>query len=738
MKSSFFFRAVGLSIVLIVLIVSSCRKKDLSADIDPTTPDIPTQTPPVFTNAQPRIMSDYELDRNKSLTGHLLVNTLNKVNWGELIPGIFGFGMGIYDIVSWTKSYAEHQKELKEMNKINTEINMLRAQDSLISADITELVVQLSYSTAEIMNQINNAAAMQYINDIKMRFGNQDHNGLRYYSSAGANYENNVSGYDTVFMSGVLQQELSGFIQTHVTTTHLDDDFNGLNLLICPVIPMDSSCLFTFAKMLVSQSAMAVRDTSTWEDFTMNNYLLFENYFFSLLNYQYEAATIKINVLKETDTLQMKTYIQNTVIPAIREEADMFLQAAHYLLVNIADYRSLKRWKNDIAFSGLAMAPNIDMFHATARAQFRVAELYQILDISDQPVYGSIIVPQNYCNSSPFVQVGSSGYLGPNYPLQYFRGIMPYTLWTSSTAVYDNNWNVYHYNLPAGGSGAMNITVNATWAHRSSGPGYGTITPLWYNPANPEETSTVQTDSCIIQFASFCLSWQWGTLMTDQITTAGGVANRALFGNFVIDPFHAYDCHWCGNPKSSDSMVAPFIAQWHTNQVKWENVQKNAQRLFYNGLNGPSPFNYTLGAEIDPYSSGAVYVYDQITMPVNIQTVPPRGGVAMFASYATQLTLGPWPSNLKDINFKIGSTIVDCKDSCGCSTRPAYMSNGDVINVGSISGSGIGMSQPQPSSGTYYPGFQFWFNVSNSSVETGAQVKVLMDAQMVFTGYAVQ
>jgi hypothetical protein len=722
----------------IFLLATSCRKKD-DSDSGPVNPVDPTQVPPVFNNAQPRLMSEFEISRNKPINGHLLVNSLGKINWGELIPGAFGFGIGIFDIVSWTKSYAEHQKELKEMNQINSEINLLHVQDSLISAGITELVEQLNYSTAQIMNQINNAAAMQYISDIKMRFGNQDHNGLRYYSLAGANYENNKPGYDSVFMSGVLQQELTGFINTNVLTPVIDNDFNGLNLLICPVIPMDTSCLFTFAKLLVSQSAMSVKDTSEFADFTMYNYLLLESYFFSLLNYQYEAATIKINVLKQADTLQMQAYVQNTMIPAFKEEADMFLQAASYLLVNIADYRSLSRWKKDAAFSGLSMAPNTDMYNAMARAQFRVAELYQTLDLTDQPVFGSIIVPRNFCSSPPLVQIGTSGSLGPNSAVQSFRGIIPYTLWSGSgTALYDNNWDVYHYNLPAGsGTGMRLVQVNPTWPHISQGPGYGYITPLWYNPANPDETSSTQTDSCIIQFASFCLSWQWGTLMTDYITTATGVVNRALFGNFEIDPFGAYDCHWCGNPKSSDSMKAPFIAQWHSDQLKWENIQNDAQRSFRNVLGGQSPFHYTLTDVMQPYSSGSVYLYDQVTMPVSVPRVPPNGGISMFASYTVSLALDPWPSTLKEVNLKIGSTLIDSKDSCGCSDRPAWISNGNVVNVGSLAGSGSGLGFPQPA-GTYYPGFQYWFNVYKSSVNTNVTVQFYMDAQMVFTGYAVQ
>ncbi|MEI6433979.1 MAG: hypothetical protein WCP32_03975 [Bacteroidota bacterium] len=731
-------RLALLFIIGSLLLTSACRKKDI-VDYVPVTPVDPTNVPPLFDNKQPTIMSNFEISRNESMQGHLLTKSLNSIPWediGEGVMSIFGIGMGIFDIVTWIDGYKEYQEEMKQMSEMNSQLDKLHVQDSLLGAGITKLVMQLNYSTALIMNQINNTAAMGYISDIQTRFGNQDHNGLRYYSLAGAKYQNHVAGYDSAYMSGPLHASLTSFENINTTTPYLDNDFNGLYLLICPVIPMDTSCLMTFAKVLVSQSAMRGMDTTDSKDFIMNNYLLLENYFFTLINYQFQAATIKANVLISADTLQAQSFILSAVAPAILAETDMFLQAARYLLLNVADYRSNARWAKDIKFSAISMAPNPDIFDALSRAQFRVTELYQALDAPCEVVWGSIITPKNYCSSPPLVQIGSSPSLPPGSPVQEFKGIIPYTRWSGSQATFGNTWDIYNYNLPAGsGSGAQNISVNPTWPHLSQGPGYGTITPLWYNPRNPAETSTVQTDSCFVQFASFSLAWQWGTLMTDYLTTSVGLDNGNMYANFESYPGGGQECAMCGNPKSSDSMKAPFIAQWHTNQTKWENVQKDAQRYYGSITGGYSPFHYSLQANMQPYSSGAEFVYDQVTVPVSIPGIPSNGGFSMFASYSTTLGLNPWPSSLKNVNFKIGSTIIDCKDSCGCSTKSAFMSNGDVVNVGQIGGSGIGSSLSQ-GSGWYHPGFQYWFTINNSGVTTSTSVQVYIDAQIVFTGYA--
>ncbi|MEI7981447.1 MAG: hypothetical protein WCI71_07315 [Bacteroidota bacterium] len=719
-------RRMLIFLVGFLVLTSACRKKD-TTESGPVPPADTTHVPPVFNNVQPKIMSEFEIRKGVSMHGHLLTNSLTEVD-----P--FGIAMGLFDVINFIEGFEEHKQE---MDELNSKLNHLHVQDSLLSTGIADLINQMNYSTAVIMNQINDAVALGYISDIQTRYGNQDHNGLRYYSQAGANYKHNVPGYDSVFMAGPLRTELISFDSVNSRTPQIDHDFNGLNLLICPVIPMDTSCLMTFAKVLIGQFSMAGEDTS--QAAMVNTYLLLESYFLTLMNYQFEAATVKMNVLKNIDTLQAQSFWASTVRPAFLAETDMFLQAANYLLINLCDYRTNARWQKDIPFSGISMAPNAGLLNAMARAQFRVAGLYQALHASPQVVYGSIIVPRGFCASPPLIQIGSDPYLLPAGVAQGCKARFPYAEWNytnMATCTPDNYWMIYNYNLPANaGSGSSSINVNPTWPRLSQSTGYGTITPLWYNPRNPAETSPVKTDSCIIQFASFCLSWQWGILMTDYINASFGVENRNLFCQFENPIF----CPWCGNGSNSTQLIAPLVAQWHSDQDIFEHIQQDAERNFgRTSLGNNSPFHYQLTVSMQPYSSGAVFLYDQIAMPVSVPQMLPNGYFSFFTSYSTAVNLNPWPSSLKNLSFMMGSTINDMNspDGCGtCTDRACYISNGNIVKGALSTGTGMAYS-PYETSGTYYPGFQYWLNVYKSNVATSASIQVYIDAQVVFTGYA--
>jgi hypothetical protein len=281
----------------------------------------------------------------------------------------------------------------------------------------------------------------------------------------------------------------------------------------------------------------------------------------------------------------------------------------------------------------------------------------------------------------------------------------------------------------------MNINIIPTWPNTSTGPGYGTITPLWYNPRNPEETSPVETDSCTLNFASFCLSWEWGNLMSDYIALSPGMDNRNLYCNFGSPLF----CPWCGNGSSSQQLNAPLIVQWHSSQQIFENFQTDYTRTY--GMNSShlqSPFNYQLQVTVQPYSSGAVYVYDQVGTPVGVDHCLQGGSISLFSSYTCNATFAPAPS-VQASEFRIGSLLADCHTYCGlnCSSRPCYLSSGDAITGSYTNGSGYGFGSPyQNFSGHLTPSYQYWFNIYHSDNPTNLNVNIRINAQEVFLGYS--
>lgn len=711
-----------------LMLTSGCKKND-NPEPDPVKPVDPVYVPPVFTNAQPQIMSQYEVSNKLSRQGHLLTKSVQEIDPYDKISSAF-------EVLTFLNNFGVHEKE---MNAVFGKLNNLLTQDSLLQVSINNLADQLNFTKTLILNQLNNEVLMNYITDIQSHMSISNSQGLRYYGQAGANYQNHVPGYDSLYLVNTILPQANAFIQQTMSTPDLDNDINGLYLMMCPVIPLDTSCMMTFAQLLIGQFASHNLSPDSLSDL-MNTYLLLESYFYTILNYQYQAATVKMNALRQADSLQAQSYFANNFTPVVLDECDMFLQASAYLMLSICDYRTQARWKENMAYAGLFMSPNTHIFSPLARAQFNVRLLNDLLGNSEEVIYGGIFTPRNYCTSEPEVGVGGMS-AQPPWITQLAKSRNPYTLWSSGSLPScspDNLYQIRHYALSAGSgvSQTLNMTVTPTWPHTSQGSGYGNITTLWYNPRNPAETSPFPSDSCTLQFGSFCLSWEWGTLLSDYIPLGSGMDNRNLFCDFG-SPLY---CNWCGNGNNSQQLNAPLIAQWHTDSFKqdFENFQTNYNRTY--GLNSaayPSPFKYQFQAGVQPYSSGAVYVYDQVGVSIMVENCPPGGSVSLFTTYQCSISMAPYPT-IKASEFRIGSMLADHHMDCGlnCATRPCYLSTGDAYTGGFNSGAGYAFGAPMPGyMGQLNPSFQYYYNIYQSSNITNLNVNILINAQEVFLGH---
>ncbi len=707
-----------------LLMTSACRKKDM-AESGPVQPADTTHFPRLFNNEQPKIMSDFETSRNSSIHGHLLTRNLS-----EIEPE--GIGKGLFEVFSFISEYEQKEMEYEE---INGKLDDLQAQDSILQVDINNLAVQMNYNTQLILNQLNNAVAAPYINDIKTKYSNEDNQGLRWYSEAILNYFAHTPGYDSAYIHDSVTVDANEFVNYNIYHEDLDKDFNGLNLLICPVLPMDTSCLTTFAKILIMQYAS--HGTGT-QNGIMNTYMLLEYYFFTLFNYQFQAATVKMNVLQAADTLQAMTFWANTVLPAFRSEIDMFQQSSNYLLLNLSDYRNQARWNHDIAYSGLYMAPNADLFDAMARVQFRVAELYQAIAETAPVVYGSITVPIDYCSSDPGVSLNGSSSAFPENS-QMLKSRIPYTTWQNQGGIIcspQNIWEVYNYAMPLDSLvTSCNVSLTPTWPHTGSGQGYGSLTPLWYNPRDPSQTSTVSTDSCSMRFASFCIAWQWGMMMSDFIT-----AQQADQGVMMYLPDgNNPNCGFCWTEDQSLNVLHPLVAQWHPNVGyggAWQNVQTSYSRSFGKNTAGQdAAYSYLMSVLMPAYSGGAVYLLDMVSAIVQVPVVPAGGGVTLYTKYSANYSLSPQPGS-SSANLRIGYTLNDLSGNCNsqCNVTKSYCPSSEIYNnsFAGLNGTGFGTTVQ---AGTYRPSFEYFIRVSNSGSSTVASVQVTLVAQEVFSGY---
>lgn len=707
-----------------LLLSSACRKNDM-AESGPVQPADTTHYPPLFNNAQPGIMSDFEISRNSSILGHLLTKNLSGIE-----PE--GIGKGLFEVFSFISEYQQKEQEYEE---INGKLNELHVQDSVLQVDISNLSNQMSYNTQLILNQLNNAVAEGYINDIETKFSNADNQGLRWYSQVMLNYFAKVPGYDSAYIHDSVVVDANQFVNYNLHHEDLDKDFNGLNLLICPALPMDTSCLTTFAKILIMQYAA---HGSLNQNGIMNTYMLLEYYFFSMINAQFEAVTVKMNVLEAADSLQARSYWVNTVRPAFRSEIEMFQQSSDYLLLNLSDYRNQARWNRDIAYSGLNMAPNTDLFDAMARVEFRVAQLTQAIDGDAPVIYGSISVPADYCSSDPGVSLNGGSSTFPDNS-QMLKSRIPYTSWQNQGGIScspQNTWKVYNYAMPLDSAvNTCSIGIIPNWPHTGTGQGYGSVSPLWYNPRDPSQTSTVCTDSCSLRFASFCIAWQWGVMMSDFIT-----AQQADQGVMMYLPDgNNPNCGFCWTEDQSLNVLHPLIAQWHPNVGyggAWENVQTSYTRSFGKNSTGQdAAYAYSMNVVMPAYGGGAVYLLDMVSATVQVPSVPSGGGVTLYSKFSANYSLSPQPGS-SAANLRIGYTLSDLSGNCNsqCNVSKSYCPSSEIYNnsFSGLNGTGCG---PTVQAGTYRPSFEYYIRVSNCSNSTVAGVQVSLVAQEVFSGF---
>lgn len=720
-----------LAVLCVILLTISCRKHD-SISYIPFDPSDTTRTPALFTDPKLQMMSDFENDNQMSMHGHLLLKSMQ-------LPFPVPMLNTVFKVLSYTM---EQNLEAIEMNALNTKLNNLTSQDSLLLADLASLSNQMNYNTIEILNQINNNTLNEYINAIMTAMGSGDQMGLRWFSMTGANFQNHVPGFDSLYMANYVKPAAQQFCNYHTQNTDLDNAFNGIHNLICPVLPLDTSCLFTYSRLLIGQFASQVQNI---QNPPVNTYMFLEYFFYTLVTYQLEAATVKMNVMMTTDTLQAQNYWNNTVLPYLQAEAGVFLAATGYLMMNMAEYRSSTRWNADMQYAGLWMAPNNSFNDVLARAQFQVSALFSVLGITTPVIYGSIITPQNYCTGPPRVNVGGTSFNLASSTASITSRI-PTASWNGNTCVPDNHWTMYNYAFGTNmGCQPWNISVIPTWGHSGTAAGYGTITPLWYNPRDPSQTSTSKTDSCTLEFAYFGLLWQWGVMMSDRYNANSGCMMNNNLATYMANPFGGTALsQLCGETDNSQPTMAPWIAQWHSDKVKWENSQYNYTRTFGANINNqPNPFKYNFSVTFAPYSNGTVFVMDQVAVPLTVPNSLPNGDVELWTAYTTSFQFNPTP-NVHWGNFKIGLDLFDgtpfCQHAGYHNSQPdVFISSGELVNWGNTYASDMGVQNSfttqQISCGSHTPNYQYSFTIEKTNYASNFSASISLVGQIIFRGY---
>lgn len=564
-------------LLLITTVVISCKKDNPEPDpVVPPTEDVP----PVFPDKKICIMSEYETTRNLPFSGHK-VNKLGTGLLGSAGKHIWE-GLNFVGEVVW-EAFDFHNTEAN-FEDIKDQLDDIQNQIDVLNSTIENLADAMNVDFAKLSSYISSTALNQQIAYVQTAMGGGSYNQLMFYPNVAARYQADSTNAQNKSDMADLKLHAHGFankIYGDMSPASMTNVINNMNQLLCPTVGNGDNALSDYAKTLLDECKGKVHDSAT----AMQAYLMLESYFLKVVNYQFQAATVMVNACNMLDHNGQHNYASTfwnsemgRIIP---EEVDVFLSTVDYMTANLSEYRTKDQFIHDMGYACYGLAPENMYFHVLARSRFLANLLYEASGSPRPVICGSIMVPHIYSTdaSNPekpnpiTVNIGASSIQSNGAK---YASMLPYTYWDADKTCHpDNNWDLYNFSTSA---------TDTTWACTpqtiqivSSSPTSPwphsldiswSITPLYYNPANPSQTSTTRTADCSFQFAYSSTSWRWGYLLLSNPTEGEKLHNsfnaenyNPKFRDFPLDvqSYSYYDitsCTMCNyyyqNNKTSD------------------------------------------------------------------------------------------------------------------------------------------------------------------------------------------
>jgi hypothetical protein len=516
--------------LIILLIAVSCRKDNDNIDpIMPTPPNDPN-APAVFGDKPLNILSDYEKANNLNFPG----NTILKSGTG-LLGGaghVIWEGASLIGKVVW-EAYDYHHTESR-FDSIDDQLTEMQAQITDLNNTMQSMSNSLNISFAEIETLIYTQDLISQIGHVQTAMDSALCSGLMWYPRTARLYQSDTNLYKTEMEN--LKEEAPDWARNIYINkdaeNYMPSVIGQIQKNICPPLgDQGNNALNAYTRSLILLCQGKVTDSAS----AMNAYLLLESYFLTIINYQFQAATVYVNAANFIDTTGMLAteFWQAHMVKVIPREVAVFLENVDYLAVNLAEYRNKDRFIHDMKYANAGLAPDHMFFQVLARSQFVANLLYAACGVPYPVISGHIMVPSSYTNdgSEPgipnalTVQIGAESVTSAGTK---FKSMIPNTLWGSDKTCHpSNNWNLYRFNTAGPNTvwacTPQNIQVVAgsstlPWPHSPDVEIMGTVTPLFYNPRDPTQTSTTRTDKCTFQFAYFSANWQWGYMLVSNTT----------------------------------------------------------------------------------------------------------------------------------------------------------------------------------------------------------------------------
>jgi hypothetical protein len=505
---------------------------------------------------------------------------------------------------------------------------------------------------------------------------------------------------------------------------------------LCPDIadPQDNA-LHAYATTLIDLCQGKVTDSIS----AMNAYLLLESYFLTVINYQFQAATVYVNASNFDDRTgySASSFWETHMVGVIPGEVEVFLENVDYLAANLSEYRTQQRFEHDMPYSASGLAPDNLFYNVFARSQFLANLLNHSLGLTPSIVSGHIMVPDHYgpngvvAPDALSVNVGSKPLISTS---KIHVSEIPYTWWaTNYVCTPDNHWRTYRLTSSdtVWATGPQTVTVAETgqdspWTHYV--PITGTVTTLFYNPRNPQQHSATKTDLCTVQFGYFAANWQWGYLYLTNSPISSGWKHITPF---YFDSFN-HDIYWSLINKRYTECKTPFALTTDTrNQVYLQGSDIN----FTYPNNTPGSM---IVSGLTSYTDYFYVVVNSLNCAVTTSSVlPPK-----YSSVAPGLRAWAWYKSYYgmqgnggvDLTVNIGTNMIKkgWLDLEFCSVGDQVIRT-NWHNATSNWKSGFGQAALAKST-SYEPGVQFYYQTANLPTRKTADIRLQTAYQFVYDG----
>lgn len=725
--------------LLIIVIAFSCKKDIQDSDpSEPWTPPIPTQ-PDVFSNRPLHLMSKSEIANKQGFPGHRLfrIGTILKGEGKEKFE-IFGeIGDLLWDI-------ADFEITESRFDKIDEEIDGLSSQIANLDSLLLDMQTELDVKFDDLTKHLNDLSIKDQIAAINNQMVPSDYQHFAWYSNVASAYQKDtVSGKS---MMDYANLKLGGYVNSVInegSSASMDQCIMILYNSICPNlnIPSSENIISDYTKTILDNCAGKVKDSAD----AMAAYIMLESYFLTLVNYQYQAATIMVNALNydyrltypnDTSGIAGKNYWKTTIGAFLPNEIRVFQDNVDYLLTSLSEYRDQERFTYDMQYANAGLAPDGIFFQALARSQF-VSNLLNASAGNTYPVIsGHIMIPNKYSEDGtaidiknpPTIQIGT---VNATTTANTFLSSIPYTYWDSNKISHpDNKWNVYRFHTPVSDTNwlctpqtVQVVTNGATspWPH--SGEIKGNITPLYYNPADPSQISTTKTDECNFQFAYLSANWQWGYLLLSNTSI-----QTILQGEFNLENFVEYQVN-----DTPPSVPFSVEAALYSPASMWDKMHYRILKDLTKSSVFEAPNDYSGALTYktnNPNYNDPIFVVDSRYLAVQTgNDLPPNSSPVGNAVEAWTCYKGA----INDLEGEITISIGTEQNS----DNGKYFAVGDIIND-EFSYMGVNFSFPLhfkkatlSKETSYNPGFQYMGKILG---ENDIDIRLSHSYQFIYTG----